>query len=81
MSIWFEIVLTVSLPIFFILLLVLANRLKQNVVVNNGIFKQNQKIYKHIMLSGLVDLMKDLFASGMKLRSRKKELKENEQTD
>lgn len=78
MSLWFEIIVVISIPIFLIFLGVVATRLKQNVIANNGIFKQNNKIYKHIMLSGLIDVAKDMFDAGLKFRKKRKEMKEND---
>ena len=80
MSLWFEILLSFSLPIFFILILIVNQKLKQIRDVENGIFKANNKIYKHIMLSGLLDFGKDILELGLKIK-RKRDEKNNEQKD
>lgn len=79
MSLWFEIILTVFLPIIFILGIVFIKKLNHIITINNGIFKQNNKIYKHIMLSGLLDLAKDMFLSGKQIIHKRK--KKNDKAD
>ena len=77
MSLWFEILLSFFLPILFILFLILNQKLRQIRDIENGIFKANNKIYRHIMLSGLLDFGKDVLELGLKIK-RKRDEKNNE---
>lgn len=78
MSLWFEIIICVSIPIFLIFLIIVNSKLKNIQNVNNGIFKQSVKTYRYLSLSGLIDMAKDLMEAGIKIRNKRKEMNEDE---
>jgi len=79
MSLWFEIILTFFLPILFFMVLVLVKKLNHIININNGIFKQNNKIYQHIFMSGLLNVGEKMFETGKKIiKERKKKKNETD---
>ena len=77
MSLWIEIVICVTIPIILFYFILMVSKLNNLIIINNGIFKQNNKIYKYILMSGLFDVGKDLLETGKKIIQTRKEKKRN----
>lgn len=77
MSLWFEIVIISCIPFFILLMINLGNILNKILDYEEAQYKQQRTLTKWLVTSGLVDLFKEMFDIGKKIRKMRKNDKKN----
>jgi len=77
MSLWFEIVIVSCIPFFILLMLNLGNILNKILDYEEAQYKQQRTLTKWLVTSGMVELVKEIFGVGKKIKDMRKNDKKN----